>query len=149
MRRRVRWSLSFSACRSPFTLAASLGTLQPSDHPPLRDLAGEHPHETSCSGLQRVNGLEGKTRGQPVKPWCLTGPASTVDSNAGRPSPSSQPTMPESSTELSTSFAPASKGSCTWLSSLVSLACPSGLVVIHGGIPTLRLMRRSSYFIVN
>jgi len=52
-------------------------------------------------------------------------------------------------TELSTSFALASKGSCTWLSSLVSLACPSGLVVIQGGIPTLRLMRRSSYLIVN
>src|SRR5208337_988313 len=37
---------------------------------------------------------------------------------------SSQPTMPESSTELSTSFAPASKGSCTWLGSLVSLVFP-------------------------
>ena len=57
--------------------------------------------------------------------------------------------MPESCTELSTSFALASKGSCTWLSSLVSLACPSGPVVIHDAIPTLRLMRRSSYLIVN
>jgi len=149
LRRRVRWSLSFSACRSAFTLAGSLGAFQPSGHPPLRDFAAQHPYEISCSGLQRVNGLWGKTRGEPVKPWCLTGPVSTVDSNAGRPSLSSQPTMPESSTELSTSFAPASKGSCTWLSSLVSLACPSDLVVIHGGIPTLRLMRRSSYLIMN
>lgn len=57
--------------------------------------------------------------------------------------------MPESCTELSTSFALASEGSCTWLSSLVSLACSSGLVVIHGAIPILRLMRRSSYLIVN
>src|SRR5271165_5004948 len=57
--------------------------------------------------------------------------------------------MPESCTELSTSFALASQGSCTWLSSLVSLACSSGPVVIHGAIPILRLMRRSSYLIVN
>src|SRR5208283_4067146 len=57
--------------------------------------------------------------------------------------------MPESCTELSTSFALASQGSCTRLSSLVSLACSSGPVVIHGAIPTLRLMRRSSYLIVN
>ena len=57
--------------------------------------------------------------------------------------------MPESCTELSTSFALASQGSCTWLSSLVSLACSSGPVVIHGAIPILRLIRRSSYLIVN
>ena len=57
--------------------------------------------------------------------------------------------MPESSTELSTSFALASQGSCTWLSSLVSLACSSGPVVIHGAISVLWLMWRSSYLIVN
>lgn len=57
--------------------------------------------------------------------------------------------MPESCTELSTTFALASQGSCTWLSSLVSLACSSGPVVIHGAIPILRLMWRSSYLIVN
>ena len=67
----------------------------------------------------------------------------------GGPGPVIQPAVPESCTELSTSFALASEGSCTWLSSLVSLACSSGPVVIHGAIPILRLIRRSSYLIVN
>jgi len=56
--------------------------------------------------------------------------------------------MPQTSTELSTTFTSASKCSCTWLSSLVSLACSSRSVVIHSGLPTLRLIRRSSYLIV-
>ena len=46
-------------------------------------------------------------------------------------------------------FSAARQGSCTRLSSLVSLACSSGPAVIHGGTPTLRLMRRLDYLIVN
>ena len=91
----------------------------------------------------------GKTCGEPVEPWCLPGAASTGDRYPGRLGSAIQPTMPESSTELSTSFALASQRSCIWLSSLVSLACSSGSVVIHSGVPTLRLMWRSSYLIVN
>jgi len=72
-----------------------------------------------------------------------------VGKHLGRPGPVIEPAMPESCTELSTSFALAGQGSCTWLSSLVSLACSSGPVVIHGAIPILWLMRRSSYLIVN
>ena len=43
----------------------------------------------------------------------------------------------------------ARQGSCIRLSSLVSLACSSDPAVIHGGTPTLRLMRRLDYLIVN
>jgi len=66
-----------------------------------------------------------------------------------RRTPNARRTVPQPCTGLPTSFALAGKGSCARLSSLVSLACSSGPGVIHGGIPTLRLIRRSSYLIVN
>jgi hypothetical protein len=46
-------------------------------------------------------------------------------------------------------FSAGRQGSCTRLSSLVSLACSSGSAVIHGGTSTLRLMWWSDYLIVN
>jgi hypothetical protein len=153
LRRPVRWSWSwswsFSAFRLHFTLAGSLQPSQPSGDRPLRDLAGERPCKISCSGLQPLNDRRGKTCGEPVEPWCLPGAGSTGDRYPGRLGSAIQLTMPASSTELSTSFALASKRSCTWLSSLVSSACSSGSVVIHSGVPTLRLMCRSSYLIMN
>ena len=89
------------------------------------------------------------TRAELVKPWCFPEPASTVFRDDSRLCPFSKPTGPDPLTKLLISFALVSKGGCTSLTSLVSLACSSGLIVIHGGTPTLWLRRRPSYLIVN
>jgi hypothetical protein len=90
-----------------------------------------------------------KTRGKPVDPLCwpeLLASFADHPMLLNAPSPLS---IACRLTKLSTSSALRAKGSCTRLSSLVSLACSSRFVVIHSSNRTLRLIRRLEYLIVN